>query len=273
MTPPIGLLTPVKAAIGQWLVEFYGQFQPDTPANTEWASRGAVHAMAWAPARMVDHADEMLSNWKRNDNSGKKSTSAYLPVMILAVGAGYAEAPPEVGRSSTDFIPISFPDDTLQRSFRVKVMTLDLRAQIVIMADEPISTASMMAQLSAWVNSRYKIYAPFVFGDFTTTWPATVILNDKIGVPDEIGEQLTVVAMDLTIRATVPLFKGPGPTDRTDGNTPPGFAVVNSVTNRHDMTLGPPTGVSAEEWAEFARLVTWSDGPPQVVLAPVAAEV
>ena len=76
MQPLIGLLTPHKEALGRWLVDFHAKFQPDTPQNAEWAQRESQKAMAWAPARMVDQVEEMLSTWKRNDNSGAPGTSA-----------------------------------------------------------------------------------------------------------------------------------------------------------------------------------------------------
>ena len=85
MNPPIGLITPVKAALGGWLTEFYAAFQPDTAANVEWASRGVSKAMAWVPARMVDAVEDMLSSWRNNDNSGRAGTSAGTPGVLRRV--------------------------------------------------------------------------------------------------------------------------------------------------------------------------------------------
>lgn len=271
MTPRIGLITPVKAALGQWMVDFFAQFDPDTPANAEWASRPAAQAMAWAPARMVDSVEEMLSAWKRNDNSnGGGSTSAYLPALFIAVASDYTESPGEAGRPLTDYMPITFEDDAQKRSFRVRMMSVDLRGQVVVVAPEAMSAMSIIGQLCMWCVARRVIHAPFGFAGFTTNWPATILSADRMAIPTPLGEQMSILTLDLTIRASLPLFKGPTGAETTDGNTPPGYPVVGQVTNAHDMTLGPPTGVTPEEWAYFARRVTWTPGRPDVGLAPVA---
>ena len=82
MNPPIGLVTPVKAATGQWLLEFFAQFHADTPQSVEWAARAPEKAMVWAPARMVDSVEEMLTTWRRNDNSVESALIGMMSVWI-----------------------------------------------------------------------------------------------------------------------------------------------------------------------------------------------
>lgn len=268
MSSAIGLLTPVKAAIGRWMVGFHQQFTPDTPALVEWAGRAPARALAWAPARMVDQVESMLSTWKRNDN-GESSTSAYLPVVFMAVASDYTETPGDHGRPLTDWLPISFDDDTLKRSFRVRVMHADLRAQVVMVAPESMSAMSLVGQLCHWAIGEPRMLAPFEFAGFTTQWPVRVMQADRLAIPTPVGEQLSILAVDLNFRISLPLFKGPAGSEATDGHEPPGYPVVQEVESGHDMTLGPPSGVTGDEWAAFAARARWADGPPRVGLYPV----
>ncbi len=269
MNPPIGLLTPVKAAIGRWIADFHGQFIGDTPANVAWAKQPTALAFAWAPARMVDQVEPMLSEWRRNDNTGRPGSSAKCPALIVCVSNDYTETPGEAGRPLTDEMPIAFPYDPLKRSFRARLMSVDLRGQVVVIAPDALSSMSIIGQLCLWAIARRTFKAPFPFAGFSSMWPVQLVGADRIGITNPVGEHLSVLALDLTIRAAIPLFRGPRGAEYADGNEPPGFAVVREVHNEHDMQLGPPTGVSAEEWARFTRLVTWADGPTLVALSPV----
>jgi hypothetical protein len=278
MNPRIGLTTPVKAALGEWLVAFHGQAYPDTPAFAEWAARTPAQAMAWAPGRMVDQVSSMLSTWKRNDNSGRPATSAYLPVMFLAVAADYTETPGEAGRPLTDYMPVTLPGDTLERSFKVRVMQADLRAQVVAVASDPATAQSMMGQLCEWAKERRRFDATYGFIGFTSPWPVQILAADRLAVPTPEGEHVHILTLDLTVRAAMPMFYGPKPGDDTDGNDPPGFAVLNQIAELgHDPTLGPPSGVSVDEWRAFRQLTpgapTPADTGPRnstVVLWPAA---
>ena len=271
MNPPIGLLTPVKAAIGEWVKDFHAQFYADTPAGVEWAARDPRQACAWVPGRMVDQAQSMLDSWKRNDNSGTPGQSAFLPTLLIAVAPDWTQTPGEAGRTVMDWTDFSFPDDTNAQTFKLRTMSADLRAQVLVVASEPLTAMSMIGQLCVWADSNRRMQAPFVFNGFVSRWPTVRIGADPMAIPTPLGEQITTLALDLTFRATMPMFKGPTGTEATDGRTPPGFPVLADVNSGHNMGLGPPTGVTAEEWAYFARLVTWSDGAAGARLAPLSA--
>ena len=255
MTPAIGLVTPVKAALGEWLTAFYAQFYPDTPATTEWQARGTVKAMAWAPARMVDAVEDMLGGWRKNNNSGNPSTSAYLPVVFIAVASDYTETPGEAGRPLTDYMPINFPGDTLKRSFRARLLGVDLRCQVVIVAGDALSAQSIMGQLCMWAVERRTFKSRYSFAGFTSDWPVQIVGADRMAIPTPIGEQVTILSVDLTVRATMPMFYGPAAGAPNDGQVPPGHPVILAIpVQGHKPTLGPPTGVTPEEWAYYHRL-------------------
>lgn len=272
MNPAIGLLTPVKHAIGLWLSAWHAQVYPDTPAFVEWAGRATHEAMAFAPARMVDAVEDMLSSWARNDNSGAPGTSAYRPVVFVAVASDYTEPPGEAGRPLTDRLPFSFAADTLGRSFRIRTLSADLRAQVVVVAHEATTASSMMAQLCLWAVERQRFKSNYPFAGFTTEWPVIVLQADRLAIPTPLGEQVCVLSLDLTLRATMPMFYGPRDSDATDGNDPPGFAVVgqvDAVQGAPDWLIGRPTGVSDAEWSAYLRLLSHSSRTSDVVLLPI----
>lgn len=267
MNPPIGLLTPVKAGLGKWLGGFHAKFfEPDTPANVEWKSRELARACVWAPGRMVDAVDSMLSTWRRNDNSGAPGTSDPLPVLFMAVAPDYTESPGEAGRAVSDWTPFAFPQDPEHRSFRVRYMSADLRTQVVVVAADKLSAMSIIGQLALYAVHTPRAKSPFVFNGFVSEWPTTILGGDRMAIPNPIGEQLCILTLDLTIRAVMPMFRGPRGEEFTDGMEPPGFEVVRAVDSGHDLSMGPPTGVTPEEWAHFRSLVSSGEGAVEVVL-------
>lgn len=248
MNPAIGLITPVKIAFAQWLGQFYGEFLPDTAANQEWAARGFERAMAWVPARMVDQVEEMLAAWRTNDQSGKPATSAYFPVGLVGMAQDYTETPAEHGRPASDKIPFSFPGD--DRSFRVRVMHADIRAQVVIVATDVASATSIVSQLALWAITVPNFTATYTFAGEVSNWPVRVLGADRIGIPTPVGEQICILAVDFTVRATMPLFYG----SETDPEATTGFPVVPVFESGHKPSIARPDGVSEEDWRAFQRL-------------------
>jgi hypothetical protein len=268
----VALLTPVKAAFAVWMKSFYDQFQPDTQQNQEWAARGFATACVWAPGRMVDQVEKMLSTWARNDNStAGNSQTGFLPVLFMAAAHEWIETPGEGGRPVVDPMAFSFDDDGERRSFRLRLMSVDLRVQVAVVSHEPNSPMSMIGQLALYLNRNETLKAAYSFGGFTSHWPAKIIMIDRMAIPVPTGEQRTILTLDLTLRATIPLFEGPRQGEPTDGRTPPGFPVVTEVTSGHNMTMGPPSHVTEEEWRHYAALMQWSKNiPPTAVLSPIA---
>lgn len=255
MTPLVGYLTPVKDALGRWLGDWFSNFRPDTPANAEWAARPRVQSMAWAPGRMVDAAQDMLSSWKTNDNNGRTGQSAFLPVLIAAIANEYTEAPAEDGRHLTDDLAFSFPDDTQHRSFRLSMLSIEVRVQIVVAANDPGTAMSMLAQLSKWAMSRQRFHASYTFRGFTTPWPVRIIQSDRLAVPSPVGDNIVMMALDLVLRCSVPQFNGPAE----------GFPVVQQIDNAHNPDMPRPEDIPLAEWNSWKAWV--SDGCPTVKLA------
>lgn len=91
-----------------------------------------------------------------------------------------------------------------------------------------------------------------------------------MAVPTPIGEQLSILAVDLTLRATMPMFYGPKSGEPTDGNVPPGFPVVAEVAAAHAPTLrGSLTDAEWRAYLSMSGAAVEDSGAPTVVLRGV----
>ena len=61
------MLQPVKIALGQFMGRYFSTIVPSTKPLEGFVTRPLAKAIAWAPARMIDAAEEMLSLWLRSD--------------------------------------------------------------------------------------------------------------------------------------------------------------------------------------------------------------
>jgi hypothetical protein len=264
----IGLVTPVKFALGEWLAQFHQQAYPDTPANAEWCARETKKACVWASARMVDTVETMLAGWRNNaNNEPKVGTAAMLPVVFIAMATEYIETSPDQGRSSLAPIEIKFPGDPQDRLFRMRLMSADIRCQIAVVASEQASVMSLIGQLCGWTLERHTVRAVFPFEHLgiTTAWPVRIVPAERMSIQTPLGEHIKAMTLDLTIRASMPMFYAPKPGDATDGNTPPGFPTIQQVEHEFTPSLGIPTGVDAAEWRMFMDQIRY----PRVELSPI----
>lgn len=279
MSSTAGRLTPVKIAAARWLGDFYAQYRPDTRAGSEWAQRGASTAMVFVPGRMVDQVEEMLSSWRGNDNSGKAGTSSFGPILFLAVAQDYTDTPGGDSRPQLEPLSVVLPGDPLQRVFQVEQIQADIRAQVVVVASESATAHSIMSQLARWEKRRQTFRASYTFAGVATDWPVQVVQADRMAVPTPVGEHLCILGLDLTLRASMPLFSAPaGGSDDSDGQgsgtaeDPNGIRLASEIESGHVATVSPPDGVSPEDWAAFLRLsglAPGSGGAPNVILHPV----
>ena len=125
--------------------------------------------------------------------------------------------------------------------------------------DEP-SARSLAAQfilhLDTTEGRRFK--APFVFAGQTLDWPVVIETPDvqAIAVPSE-AKNLTMLAIDLTLRASVPLIDAPKPGDANDGqgvpgtDDPAGYPLVRMISGIEFSDPG---------YADGSDIGTWSVG-------------
>jgi len=272
VTPTIGLITPVKAAVGAWLASFHAQAYPDTPANAEWVARDPKQACAFARGRMVDSVGDMIASYQKNaNNTPKVSTAAVLPILLAAIADEYTETPTDQGRMGGATQEVIFPFDTAKRIFHVRTVPADFRMQVAIAASEQPSVLSLIGQLAAWSVTNYRATAiyPFDYLGVTFPWPVRIVPGERMSIATPLGEQIVVMTMDFTVRVAMPMIYTPKAGDAIDIATPPGFASIHNVEVKHKLieALGPPTNVDAALWRMYlSRIHEW----PHVVLHPLS---
>ena len=247
--------TPVKEAFGRYLERFYDQLVTDTPAMAEYAARGFSKCAVWAPGRMIDQVEEMLAAWRKNDTSQANRATPYLPIMIAAMAKDYMPAPPDFSRQLADPVMVTLPNDPKGRVFSMRAVVGEIRAQVAICAPEEATARSIAMQLqlfsSAMGNRRF--YANYLLAGFNEPWPVVFEMPEimAVNVPND-QNNLTILTVDFTMRATVPLLKAPKQADTDSDNQgsndsadPDGYLTVQQA----DIKAYPDViGSTPEAW-------------------------
>lgn len=229
----------LKIGFGKYIEGFYRSLSPTTKAMEEFVARGLEKSIVFAPSRMVDAAEDMLASWRKNDNNGDGQSTPFLPVIIVATGKDYLPATGDYSIQKGEPEYVVLPVDPKNRVFKMRQMHGDRRAQLVIFsADEP-TARSIAAQFSLYcsryVNRRFS--ATYRFAGFDLGFPVMLESTD-IPATNVTTEQknLTILAIDLSLRETIPLFNYPLAGEANDGlgilgdpNDPCGYSLVVEV--------------------------------------------
>jgi hypothetical protein len=219
------MFQPVQVAFGEFLHEFYRQVAPTTVPLQEYAQRGFARSAVWAAGRMVDQADEMLGAWQRNASDPGATRPFKLPVLMVALGKGFEPIQHDFGIQHADPIWIEFPGDPKERLFRVRLLSGDLRAQIAIFSSDAPSAQSLASQLLLYLDSpaQRRFFARHRFADLDHHYPVQISLPDAPAIAVETGQSnMTCLAIDIILKATVPLFMAPRDDEPNDGRGTPG---------------------------------------------------
>ena len=214
----------VKAAFGEFMGRFYGQIVPTTKSLHEYTQRGLAKSVAWAPSRMVDAAEQMLAAWQKNATEPTGTRPASLPVMLVAVAKDYTPTGRDYTRQVADRELVTIPTDPKERVFGLRTVSGDIRAQIAIFAHDEPTAKSLASQfllfLDATQNRRFT--ATYEFAGQTMDWPVQLETPDApaMAIPSE-STNLTILAIDITLKATVPLFDAPAYGQPNDGQGTP----------------------------------------------------
>lgn len=250
---------PIKEGFGRFLHGFHSQLIADTKALREFATRDFSKAAVWAPGRMVDQVDDMLASWRKNDTSQAAQPKTLLPIMIVAMVKDFVAAPPEFGRGGSDPLDVTISADPKGRVFKMRTVTADIRTQVVIVAADDPTARSIAMQLHAYTaaigNRRFA--AIYRLAGLNEKWPVVFELPDLMApaMPTE-QKNLTILAADLTLRATVPMLTAPKSTQPNDGQgqgtnmddpfgpgyDPSGYLVVSAVEGwNYPPQVGAPS--------------------------------
>ncbi len=244
------MFEPVKIAFAEYLGRFYQGITPTTRGMSEFASRGLEKAMAWAPGRMVDAAEEMLDSWQRNDTDDSSATTrpAKLPVILVALAQDHTPTGRDYTRQISEPQYFTFACDSKERAFKLRTLAATLRAQLVIFAhDEPTAraiAAQFLLYIDAFTTRGFSCSIRFCGMDHH--WPARIETPEvpAMRVPTD-NKNLTMLAIDLNIKTSIPLFQSPKVGEPNDGKGDPlnpddlaGYPLVTSF-NRSGYVSAP----------------------------------
>lgn len=245
---------PIKAAFGRYLQRFHADIVSDTQFVAEYAARDFSKAAVWAPGRMIDQVEEMLAAWRKNDTSQADKPTAYLPIMMVAMSKDYVPVTPDFSRQRADPVDVMIPGDTKNRVFSLRVAVSEVRAQVVIAGPEEGTCRSLAMQLqlfcAAMENRRF--YSTYKLAGFDEPWPVTLETPDiaAIAAPNDV-KNLTILAVDFTLRATIPLLKHPKSTDAdadnkgtNETNDPDGYLTVQEARGTRHFDANTPEPIT-----------------------------
>lgn len=229
-------LNPLQSGLGLYLGRFFDGIIPMTKAMEEFCGRDQSDAMAFASGRMVDEAEKMLRQWIEEDFDGPE-TGGQLPAIIVALD-------PEVIPTGRDFTrQLSSPEyvrlsDDDARVFQLRTMTIDQRLQIAIAAHDVTTAKSIASQLLLFVDDQRRFTSVYQFAGHDLPWEVFIDTVDSPAskIPLE-SKNLTLLAVDLTVKATIPLYRAPGEGEPHDGSVelPHGYPVVLETINQGAM--------------------------------------
>jgi len=219
------MLEPVKVAFGQYMGRFYAGIQATTLPLKRYITRGLARSIVWAPSRMVDAAEEMHDQWLRAERDGVATRPQDLPVIIVAMARDYTPTGRDYTHQVADPQWVMLPDDPKERRFKLRTIAGDIRIQIAIFASDEPSARSLAAQWLLFVDStdNRRFMAEQTFAGIKTRWPVQIESPEApvMSIASE-AKNLTILAVDLTLHASLPLFDAPAPGDPNDGKGIPG---------------------------------------------------
>lgn len=213
----------IKAAFGVHLAGFHANLYPDTAGVMEFSSRKFKEAAAWAPGRMMDKVEEMLEQWRKADTSGAPQPKTRLPVMIAAMAKEFASTGPEFSRRAMgDGTYVMLNGDPKERVFLMKSVMGDYRTQVAIFAADEPTCKSLAQQLHMYMSAvgNRTFFADYTLaGSIKDKWPIQVENPDMMATAQEVEgvKNLTVMLVDVMLRATIPVLVAPKQGQPNDG--------------------------------------------------------
>lgn len=212
MTMPLSVREAFQKSWGNVLKDFREWLLPDTTDLAHWKTRPIKEAIAACPSRMVDDAEIMLSEWRKNQNSNVTGMTSFLPVMLTAFDS--VPTSPDVSsiRGVPDWMPVILPQDPLKRMVRMRTIPIAVRAQIAIFTDNPHSALMFASQFCACLTSETKRVMTLTLdvGDGITDDCELVILDNSL-YPSKVSSEaknLTIFTVDVTLNGVIPQVVG-----------------------------------------------------------------
>lgn len=188
---------------------------------------------------MIDSAEEMLAAWQRNDSDNAPSHPQKLPVILVAMAKDYVPSARDYTRQVADRQMVIIPDDPKERVFGLRHIAADIRVQLAIFtADEP-TARSLAAQFCLYIDAMHNrtFWATHRFAGLNHDWPVQLESSDAPAMMiANDAKNLTILALDINLHSSIPLFDHPRDEDPNDGkgtngvlDDPHGYPTVQVV--------------------------------------------
>ena len=208
-TTPKTALKHIQDAWIQRLADFRSWVMPETEHAHAWKMRPFHQAIAGAKSTVVDDAESILIEWRKNQNADvEKGSSAFIPVMITAIAP--IQMPPDV--SQVVGVPYWIDGAVGDKFVRFRTIKTAIRAQTVYFSTNPHDAKSISDQFCAYFDDDFKRRFPveFLIGTTEKTSSDFTILDNSI-LPDSIpldAKNIYVVSMDVTMVGVIPQVLG-----------------------------------------------------------------
>jgi hypothetical protein len=257
----MSLLTPIQLGLSAYMIGYHQSLIADTQFVQEFAARPVAKSIVWAAGRMIDSVEDMLKSWRQNENNPGPGMSSMLPVIFLALDRNYMPVLPEYSVAVPE-TPFVFPGDELERVYHCSTVTNEYKAQVVFVAPEMQTAHSLLVQWHTWLTqgpAGRRFYSEYEFAGFKTKWPCVLEAIDPPGAVTPLDQpNVTVLVSDMTIRATVPLFRAPGAGQQNDGKAAPaGYPVVIDIEAQATLAgaLGTANGTHISTRLEADEII------------------
>ncbi|OAI11895.1 hypothetical protein A1507_19505 [Methylomonas koyamae] len=221
------MFEPLKVGVGEYLTGFYATLVATTHPLQEYVQRGVAKSIAWAPSRMVDAAEDMLAAWQRNDTDSATTRPAKLPVILVAIDQSYTPTGREFARQIADSVKVIMPGDAKQRLFGLRTVFGDIRTQLVFAAADEPTARSLAAQFMNYIDAvpNRRIGYSTSFAGVSEDWVAMIESPDVPAIAIRTGmKNVVMLAVDITLKAQIPLYDAPKAGEPNDGKGVPGSA-------------------------------------------------
>lgn len=241
------MFEPVKEGLGNFMQGFYRNLAPTTTPMHEFVQRGFPYCFAWAPSRMIDKTEEMLAAWQKNDTNQAPSTPPKMPVVLVAMAKDYAPIGGEWGMQIADSteIIVKGKNGKKDRYFEMRMVAGEVRAQIAIIAQDEPTAKSIAAQFLLHMASPASrgFYVEYDLGGDGEKHPFPVQFespdNPAMNI-DTGANNLTILAIDLSLKCSIPIFKAPADGDPNDGEGVPGTDYIGGFPLVREVDIYDP---------------------------------
>ena len=232
----------LKVGFGHYMSRFFDQLVPTTKPMAEYCRRPFKYAVMLAPARMIDMAEDLLAKYLRADiqkDFGSSTRPHNLPVILVAFARDVTPTARDYGRQIANAERVTLPGDEKERVFKIRTVASDMRVQCAVFASDEPTARSIAAQFLLHVDATQnrRFWVDYEYAGIPLKFPAQLETTEVIAplTPTE-ANNLTVLAIDLTLKCTIPLINGAKTEEEADDKgivgdefDPAGYRIVEAV--------------------------------------------